>query len=689
MTSVDEAFTQALQCHQAGDYDEAERLYREILSIAPAHSAVLCNLGVLLARKGEADEAIRLYQAALAANPQQFDAHYNLGNLYRRQGRLHEAVASYQQALALQPQHPRVMLNLGLALSDLGDPAAAADLYRRALHRDPDFADAYNLLGDVLFRMNLVEEAIGVFRQYVSRMPEDPRGHHNLGLALAAFGESDAALAELQQALRLRPDYAEAHNSLGVALDTAGRVDEATTHYRQAIDFNPQLADAWSNLGISLTEQGLIAEAIDAFDHAWDVRPEARILSNRLVTLTYSSDYDGPALREAHQEWGILYGHPTPIDRPRPSAVDPARRLRIAYLSSDLRDHPVGRFVETLLVHHDRNRVHVTCYSSSRRGDERTDRLRQLSDAWRETLTLSDEELARQIVTDAIDVLIDLSGHLAGHRLGVFALRPALLQVNLFGYAATTGLEAIDGRITDAQVDPPGLTETHYTESLARLPDCAWVYPLPTRAPPVEPLPCLAPQPFTFGCLNNTAKLSEECLRLWVQVLEAVPSSRLVVMTGRSAEAARRIVGVFTQAGIDRARVKAVARLPEKDYFEAYHLMDLAFDPFPRNGGVTTCDALWMGVPVLTLAGREGRSRIGVSLLTHAGLPEFIAETPQHFIELAASWANQREALADLRLSLRDILRQSPLMDAARYTRHLEAELRRLWQAKTASASPR
>jgi len=685
--TVDEAFAQAVSRHQAGDFDAAETLYRDLLAVTPAHPGSLSNLGVLLSRRGELEEAIRYYNAALAVNPNQLDAHYNLGNVYRKVGRLAEAVSSYQNALSLQPSNPRVMLNLGLALADLGDMAAATDLYRRAIHRDAGFSEAYNLLGDALFRMNLVEESIGVFRQFIAQVPDDPRGHHNLGLALAAHGEGEAALPELEQALKLRPDYAEAHNSYAVALDAVGRVDEAVSHYRKATTLKANIPDAWSNLGISLTEQGRTRESLEAIQKSLEFRPDPRVESNRLVAMSYSSSFSAEQMRTAHEEWAAKYADVPPIEWAGRVDPSPNRRLRIGYVSGDFRNHPVGAFVEVLLAKHDRNRVHVTCYSTQGRSDDRTERIRKNADHWRGVHAATDLALARIIRDDSIDVLIDLSGHTAGNRLGVFARQPAVAHVHLFGYPLTTGLAAIDIRITDAYADPPGETENFYSERLARLPDSALLYPIPANAPEVPPLPAKSNKPFTFGCLNSTAKLSEACLEAWAKVLKAVPKSRLMLMTGRSAEASGLLVKQFSKLGIATDRILSQSRLPANQYFEAYQPLDLALDPFPRNGGVTTCDSLWMGVPVLTVAGRDYRSRQGVSILNNVGLPEFVADSPEKLVDLAATWADQRDGLADIRGSLREMVQQSPLTDAERYVKHLEAEYRKVWLEKLPTVS--
>lgn len=678
---TEEQFSRAVSLHQSGDLDAAESLYRDILEATPAHAGALSNLGVILSRRNELDEAARCFNSALSVNPNQLDAHFNLGNLYRKQGKLQDAINAYQTALNIQPGHPRVLLNLGLAVSDLGDLPSAIDLFRRAVQRDPGFGDAYNLLGDSLFRMGQTNEAVDVFREYVVLSPEDARGHHNLGLALAARGDAEAALPELEQALKLKPDYAEAHNSLAVALDAVNRADEAITHYRKATELKPNFADAWSNLGTALTEQARTKDAMAALRTSLDLRPDSRVHSNLLLAMVYSSQFKPEELRDEHKAWASA--HATGFAEP-PAIIDPDpnRRLRIGYVCGDFRQPTAIAFLELLLTHHDRNRVHVTCYPAIARSNEVAERLRRRSDSWRPIHSSGDPNAVKLMREDSIDVLVDLAGHMAGNRLTAFALRPARVQVHLFGYPVTTGLPAIDYRISDAFADPPGESDNLYTESVFRLPEVAWAYRTPEVSPDVPPLPSLKKKGFTFGSLSNPSKYSDAAIEAWAKVLKAVPKSRLVLMTGRSAEAAGMFVKRFGKLGIASDRIEPVSRLPENQYLEAYQPIDLALDPFPFNGGVTTCDSLWMGVPVLTVAGRDQRSRRGVSILNNVGLPEFIADTPGKLVELAASWADQREGLADIRGSLREMVKQSPLADVKNYVRNLEAAYRQMWAEK-------
>lgn len=683
MPTADELFAQAVTSHQAGDLGEAERLYREVLDLNATHPGALSNLGVVTARKGDLGEAAKLYRQAIAANPNQIDAHFNLGNVFRKTGRAQEAVLCFQTVLRLDPTHPRGYLNLGLAVSDLGNWPAAIDCFRSALSRDPGLAEGYNLLGDALFRTGRTEESVGVFREYVARCPDDPRGHHNLGLALAARGEYDESVPELELALKLRPDYPDAHNSLGVALEAVARADAAQDHYREAVRLRPDFADAWSNLGTSLTEQGRVEEAGECLRTAANLRPDPRTGSNLVLALCYSSSASPEYLREAHMAWAARFADPLmPPVPPRPKDVPSKRRLKVGYVSGDFRTHTAAGLIEQLLTLHDRNAVHVTCYPNLTRGDEVTDRLRRLSDGWRPVPTWTDAQMADEIRNDEIDILVDLSGHTAGNRLLAFARKPAPVQMTLFGYPSTTGMRAMDCRVSDPYADPPGETDGYYVEAVLRMPEVAWVYKTPADAPPPTALPSQARRTFTFGCLNNPAKLSEGCVSLWADILKAVPRSRLVISAGKSADAARLLGERFTALGVSADRLELVYRLPASEYFEVYQSIDLALDPYPYNGGVTTCDALWMGVPVLTLAGRDYRSRQGVSILSNLGLPEFVAETPEKLAELAAGWCDQRASLADLRGSLRELMRESAVTAAERYVRNLEAAYREAYRQK-------
>ncbi|MFO0847452.1 MAG: tetratricopeptide repeat protein [Gemmataceae bacterium] len=687
MADVNAAFAAAVAKHQAGDDAGAEQAYRAVLTADPAHAPSLCNLGVLLVKAGKPDEAAACYRQALAAHPGYPDAHFNLGNLYRRAGHFPAAADHYRACLAANPGHSSAAYNLGLALSAAGDLAGATDQYRAVCKLEPTNADAFGRLGDVLVRAGQAADGVAAFRKMVELRPADPRGFYNLGLALSAVGQAAESQECIQHALKLNPNYAEAHNALGLNQEAIGRKDDALFHYQKAVQLKPDLADAWSNLGTNLTEQGRADEAIDCLRKSVALRPSAaQIHSNLLLTLNYSSRLTPEQIFEEHRAWAERHAAPIPDRPPIPLPHDPDRRLRIGYLSADFRTHTVAGFIETLLRHHDRTRVEVYAYPQVPRPDEVTEKLCQLADHWRPVAGLSDEAAAALIRRDQLDVLIDLSGHTAGNRLGVLARRPAPVQCLLFGYPNTTGLAAVDYRITDPVSDPPGMTEQLAAEKPLRLPDLAWVYAPPATAPAVTPLPAASGRTFTFGCLNNPAKISDACLETWVQLLQAIPGTRLILLGGQSQTGAKRLTDRFVAAGILRDRVEVLMRLPKDKYFEAYQRFDLALDPFPYNGGVTTADALWMGVPVLAVAGGSYVSRQGLAVMTAVGLPQFVADTPAALVQRAKEWTQRRPELAEIRAGLRDRVAASPLADAPRYLRNLEDGLRTAWLAWLGSA---
>jgi predicted O-linked N-acetylglucosamine transferase (SPINDLY family) len=428
----------------------------------------------------------------------------------------------------------------------------------------------------------------------------------------------------LEHAVALKPDYPEAHNALGVALEAVGRADDAQEAYRAAVRLRDGYADAWANLGTSLGEQGRVAESVAALRRSLELASNPIARSALLANLLYSGDLSPEELRDEHLAWAREHADPLAPPDPPERRRGPGR-LRVGYVAGEFRSRAAVAFLEALLTHHDRARFHVTVYANAGRDGEAYDRLHRLADTWRSIAHLSDDAAANLIRTDEIDVLVDLTGHGPANRLLVFARKPAAVQLSLFGYPATTGMRAIDFRVTDALADPPG-AEGLYAEKLLRLPDLGGVYVPPPDAPAPAAVPA-GRRAFTFGCLNHPAKLSDACLDAWAAILKAVPKSRLVLLTGQSVTSAAELAAKFTHRGVVSDRLELMYRLSGPDYFDAFQPLDLMLDPFPYGGAVTTCDSLWMGVPVLTVAGADARGRQSTSLLNAVGLPEFVADT--------------------------------------------------------------
>ncbi len=402
--------------------------------------------------------------------------------------------------------------------------------------------------------------------------------------------------------------------------------------------------------------------------------------SNRLVILHFRPESDAQTLLAEHRRWAGQYAAPLAAEiRYHANDRTPDRRLRVGFLSPDFRNHPVGQLLGPLFTHHDRRASAFFAYSDVRTADRLTEKLRRLAHHWCDCVGLSDAHLADRIRIDRIDVLVDLAQHTAGNRLLVFARKPAPVQVTMLGMPSTTGLAAIDYRLTDPFLDPPGFGDGDYTEQSVRLPHCFWCYEPAAGTPPVGALPARSRGHVTFGCLNQLAKLSGPALELWATILRAASDTRLVL---HAAPGGQRdaVLARLGEDGVAPHRVEFAASVTHAQYLARYHDLDLCLDPFPYNGGTTTMDALWMGVPVVTLAGRTAVGRGGVSILSNVGLPELIARTPEQYVAIAAALAADRERLAQLRNGLRERMMSSPLMDGKQYAADVEAAFRRMWR---------
>jgi predicted O-linked N-acetylglucosamine transferase (SPINDLY family) len=689
VATIAEALAAALWYFRAGHLQMAEETYRSILAVAPAHAEAQCNLGVVLARQGRLEEAVACHQAALRANPDHAEAYYNLGNTLRRLGRLPEAVAAYQATLSRRPEQGSCHYNLALALAELGRIDEAVEHIQKTLETEPNFAEAYNTLGNLLRVRGRLDEATATFEQFVRLRPDDPRGHYNRGLVLTSQRRPAEAEASFREALRLQPGYAEAHSGLGIVLKDKGREDEAFACFQQAVRQKPTLVDAHNNLGGSYTEQGSIAEALACYRKVVELQPQQPALySNLVFTLNYDPALEPEAVFAEHRRWAERFADkvpPLPARAPVPAA---GRRLRVGYVSADFRTHTMAALIEPILAHHDRERFHVFCYANVHWPDEVTDRLRPRSETWRDIASVDDDEAARLVRADEIDVLVDLGGHTGSNRLLLFARKSAPVQVTGFGYLNTTGMTAMGYRISDPFADPQGMTEKYHTEELVRLPEIAWCYQPWDESPDVAPLSAKAPGDVTFASFNNLAKVNVHVIALWARVLAALPGARLLLLRARDEHGVRRVDAEFARHGVAPGRVTWMTRRPRREYLELYHQVDVGLDPFPYNGCVTTCDALWMGVPVISLAGSMSVGRQGVSLLSNVGLAELVASDGDDYVRIAQSVAGDLGRLRGLRAELRDRTRASPLVDAGRFTRHLEDAYLRLYERCATGQKP-
>jgi predicted O-linked N-acetylglucosamine transferase (SPINDLY family) len=685
---VAQALPLAWQHHQAGRLDQAEALYRQILQYQPRHADALYLLGVLSLQTGKHDRAVELIKRALAVRPEWPEATSNLGNALASQGQLDAAIAAYRQAVALTPNHPEAYNTLGNALQAKGQLDEAIAAFRQAATLNPRHPQAHYNLGNALQIKGQLDEAIAAYQQAINLNARHTEAHNNLGNALQAKGQLDGAIAAYRQAIVHNPRYLVAHYNLGNALQAKGQPEEAIAAYRQAITLEAHYSDAHNNLGSSLKDLGQLDEALAAFRQAMLDPNHLEAHHNYLVTLHYHPASTAESLSQEGRRWAQQ--HAVPLQRFIPPYANdrrPDRRLRIGYVSADFREHASAFFLMPLLTGHDHQNFEIFCYAHVTYPDHMTTRMQALADHWRSIVGLSDEAVAEMIQRDQIDILVDLKLHTAGHRLRVFARKPAPVQVTWLGYPGSTGLSTIDYRLSDSYLDPPGMDESVYSEKTIRLPGSFWCYdPLDANPPAVGPLPAVANGYVTFGCLNNFCKVNVVVLRLWAKVLHAVPASRLLLLaplgTARS-----KVLQLLEQEGIAPQRLEFVPHQPRRQYLESYQRMDLGLDTFPYNGHTTSLDSIWMGVPVITRAGQTAVGRGGVSLLSNLGLPELVAHSAEEYVRIAAALANDLPRLTDLRATLRQRMERSPLMAAPRFARNMEEAYRQMWRQWCAQVS--
>lgn len=655
----------------------AEQAARQALALAPPTADVLNNLGVALRAQHQLNEALAVLQQAVAMAPGLAEAHNNLGSVLRDLGRGDEAIAAYRQALTLQPDDDKALNNLGVALREHGDMAGAAQALRRAAHHAPDHLDAWINLANVLADQGALDEAVAILEQQV--LPRDPHSAaalNNLGTAALLKGEHARAQTFFEQSARLAAQssddntvVAHARNNLGNALSGRQQLDEAVLSYHSALALAPDFADAYCNLGTARLDQGMIDEALGHLRQARTLKPESALIhSNWLFALNFAPDWPSVDVAAEHRAFGRRYDS---------AAVPPPRRpkdgrIRLGLLSPDFREHPVARFILPLLRHLDRRRFQIYAYANHPQVDAVTQQLQRLCERWQRIDGLTDAAADAAIRADQLDILLDLAGHTANNRMPLLAKKPAPCQISWLGYLNTTGLAAMDLRITDSFADPPGMTEHLYTEQLLRLPHSQWCYAPREDAPLPQVRQDHTPR---LGSFNQAAKLNNQVLDTWATVLQELPSAILRIVGVPVGAAQQRILQHFATHGIAAERLELLPKLTLDSYFNAFHDVDVALDPFPYNGGTTTCDALWMGVPVVTLAGNHSVARGGVSLLSNLGLTDWIAASPTDYRQRIGRLLADRPSLNAWRNQLREQFRKSPLYDAAGFSQAFAAAL--------------
>lgn len=682
-TDLEALVARAVACRQAGQLAEAASLFEQAATRDPANASLQLFRAETLYRLGRLFSAHDAIAAALAKLPANFEAEFLAGRILTGLGRPDDAAAAFERALRLRPDTPMALRFLAPVLYTLGRHAEAESAFARADTLQPEAAEFYNQLGIDLLGQRRAAEAEAAFQHAVKLAPRLAPAHQNLGAALAAQEKLEEAIAAEKRAIKLAPESAAAWNNRAVFEGSGGDFGSARRAALRALQLEADHPDALNTLAQIRLEEGDAAMAVGLVRRVLAGQPQHRAAGGALLMdqnyLPAAADRteiadakriaahlrpDGPAFSFEHH------------DR------DPARRLRIGYVSADFRQHSCAAFIKPLFASHDPAEVDIFAYSENPRDDEVTTAIRSHVREWRPIVGLGDPAVAELIHRDAIDILVDLSGHTAGNRLPVFALKPAPVQVTWLGYPNTTGLTAIDYRITDAYADPPDSgVDGAYSERLWRLPECFLTYRPDPAAPPVGD--SRAGSSVTFGSFNHVPKVTPEVVALWSKILAAVPDSRLVMKAKRlgDADVRRRYAALFAAHGIANDRLEFVAwqRAPS-DHLGLYRDIDIALDPFPYNGTTTTCEALWMGVPVITLSGNCHAGRVGTSLLHAAGLPTLITHSTAEYVERAIWLARASDERSALRSGLRQKLVASSLCDAPAFARRLETAFREMWR---------
>ncbi|MBF0611259.1 MAG: tetratricopeptide repeat protein [Magnetococcales bacterium] len=676
-------FSRILALYRAGNLQAARQHCQAILKHTPNHADALNLLGVMARAEGRAEEARVLAIRAMQARPQFFAYPFNLGLALLDLDHPKEAAVVFHKSVTLNPNFGDGWSALGSALRKLNRPQEALVALNNAARLLPNSAEAANMLGVALQERGEIIQAVEWYHKAVTINPRLAEAHANLGDAFLQLSQPEQAEKACRNALALKPDSAQAFNNLGNVLHDRGRMMEAIAAFRQALQLDNTFANAWNNLGNVLLYCAQPQEALHHFRQAIQIKQDFAIAhSTLLLAWHYHPEYEPRQVFADHVQWAERHERPLMTERQGFAHWDrnPERPLKVGFISPDLHRHPVGYFLEGVLANHDPRQTVIHCYSTHHQPDDFSRRMQATVEVWRDVHGKSDGEVAQIIRQDQVDILIELAGHTGKNSLLVMARKPAPIQMSWMGYVNTTGLSAMDYLITDRWETP---TPSPYplVEKPLFMPNGYVCYRPPDFAPEVAPLPALQNGYLTFGCANNWAKINQKVLALWAKLLHRVPTSRLSLKTKSLADGdlRQRALAFFRQQGIGEERIDLQGSSPAAELLAWYNTIDLALDPFPYSGGLTTLESLWMGVPVITLPGISFASRHSLSHLNAVGLPQFVADAPEGYLAIGEYWQEHIPRLAHLRQSLRGQMAQSPACDAPRFTRDWEQRLRQCW----------
>jgi protein O-GlcNAc transferase len=653
-------------------------LWERIIAVDESSASAHADLAAAHAAAADPAGAIVSYERAIALGDVRAATWVGLALALIAEGWTEAAIHRLDGAIQLAPEDAPARFHRGRLHAAAHEIDAAIAQLRKCVELNPRHTEAYGFLGTCLLDALKIDEALGCYAiaSALETGAESPAGD-----LISELMELDTRIEQMREQLIATPDDTKLLYELASALRVKRLPDESAETYRRLLRVDPTHLLALNNLGMIYKDQGDIAAAIAHFENACAVIPEEEVLHGNLAyTMLFSQEHSSKQIGDCARAWARRFA--APLHRMLDfSTVDrtPTRRLRIGYVSPDFRLHPVGRLCIPWFEWHDHQQFEIFCYYNSPTNDGINQRFRAVADHWRDVSLMTDAQLANRIEEDRIDILIDLTMHMAGNRLRTFARKPAPLQVTYLAYAGTTGLRAIDYRLSDAVLDPPDRDESVYAEKTFRLPTCYWCYEPSSAAIEINPLPAERRGFVTFGSFNNFCKVSPKTLTLWRDILQRVPRSRLLLHTC-AGDHRQRILDYFAEAGIDAGRVSFFDRIRLAFFYQLHHTVDIALDPFPYAGGTTTLDSLWMGIPTITLVGETAVARGGLTILKQLGLDEWASETPEGYIEAAVKLATDWKTLAHHRRTLRERLRESPLMDPQRFATEIQGAYRSMWE---------
>ncbi len=655
--------------------------FQDALRLRKDYAEGFSQYALALQKFERGKDAISQIRKACSLEPDSVEFQTNLAMLLEQNARYVDALAAYGKAARMNPNVGFVWFRQGKLLNGLKRYAESILALEKAISLPGQLGDYYYEYGLALHMSKRFQEALVHYEKALSMGYETAALHCNRGVIYKDLRKGGDSIMAFHKAVTMDPSNVSYLNNLGAAALELGLNSEALECFEQAVEKNPKLPTARNNIGNLLKDRARGMDALPQYRKSMELNPDDRDApSNYLLCHMYIPDIDPKLVFEEHKKWGISTSKKFPPAfkfKPRVAGA----KTRVGFLSADLCHHPVAHFIEPIFRGYDREHFEVVAYGDQRKSDEFSARFAKHVDLWRETSSYDDRALAKVIHEDRVDILFELAGHTAYNRLGVFAFKPAPVQVSYLGYPGTTGLPTIDYRLTDSFADPKGTTEHLHTEKLIRVPECAWCFEPDASAPEVQPLPALQNGYVTFGCFNNMAKLNPALFETWADILLRVPGShlRLKARTLTDDGVRKELMSYFTARGIEEGRLDFFGHTRKTiEHLSHYHSVDIALDSFPYHGTTTTCEAMWMGCPVITRAGKSHVSRVGVSLLNAVGLQEFIAETREEYIEKAVTLSAQTERLQELRSAMRGRLLPSVLMDEKRFVHGFETALREI-----------